>query len=183
MNEGEDQQPAPRLFPTNHKSRIGSYLSWPTGAMALSEALASVPQSQWLSVDFWEHHPKHHQGNWPKRYVILEVEYRRRRDKYVTDAQAEPHWALSVSPVPREQRAKVKTVLESTGFQRVAGWLRSHESLHGREGRVTLALIWNSDTEVLEYEDAGKAVPEVTTDSGERRRIRTESETESGKHT
>lgn len=182
MSIGETQ-PAGRLFPTTSKERIGSYLSWPTGATALSEALGSVEQASCLEVTFQEHWPKPHQGKWPVRFSVLEVEYRRIRNAHMTGPWAEPHWKLCVRPVPREQRAKVRAALESVGFQHVADWLRSHESLHGREGRVTLALFWNSDTEVLECEAAGKAVPEVTTDSGARWRIRTESETESGKHT
>ena len=161
--------PKERLFPTRRKGRIGSYLSWPVGAKVVSEAFAAVPQAKEFEVEFAEPWPKYHQGRWPVRIPVLEVEYRRYRNPHLSGFWAEPDWTLIVRPVPRELKPKVRSALETIGFKRAGEWLTQNERLHGREGSVRFCVLWNSESDGLEFETKGNAVPEVTTDVAIRR--------------
>ncbi len=166
----EENQPAQLILPTKRKARIASYLSWPLGARALSVAFSGSTQASRLALEFWDHWPKFHQGKWPPRFPVLELEYRRYRSVYIMGEWAKPHWSLCVRPVPREMKSRVSESLQAQGLSRVAKWLDRNAGLFGREGHVTLVTLWNSTSSCLEYEVRGSAVPEVTTDVALRRK-------------
>ncbi len=44
------------LFPTTHKSKISSKLSYPVGAELISAELASVPQAATFGINFYGGH-------------------------------------------------------------------------------------------------------------------------------
>jgi hypothetical protein len=163
VNEHEPQ-PEARLFPTRHKAKIGSYLSWPTGAQCISRALAATVQANWIELSFHTHWPAYPRGRWPTRFMVINVAYSRQRNMHVTGHAAEPAWAIYIYPVPRELRATIRSALDTVGFLQISVWLKAHEQLHGREGRVAFSLFWNADANALETEESGKAVPNVIHD-------------------
>jgi hypothetical protein len=161
-----DSEPKPeeRLFPTRSKEKIGSYLSWPAGAQSVSRALAASAQAGRIELRFSAHWPTYSRGQWPARFLVARVEYSRHRTPHRTGHWADPAWQICIHPVPRESKTVIRSALETDGFARIASWLKSHEHLHGREGRVECSLFWNSDTKSLEAEESGKALPDVIHD-------------------
>jgi hypothetical protein len=162
------QQESVRLFPTTHKKRIGAYLSWSVGTERLSQAFLAIPQAGQVEVCFHEHWPSYHQGKWPSKFSVLEVQYCRYRNVHQTGKWAEPNWEITVRPVPREQKHQIREALETHGFATVSRWLEQNARISGREGRVTLVVTWDSSTGDLSYAVQGVAVPEVTTDAATR---------------
>lgn len=163
MNDRETQ-PEERLFPTRYKEKIGSYLSWPTGAQSISRALAAAAQTGCIELRFSAHWPTYRRGQWPARFLVTRVQYSRYRNPHMTGRWAEPSWEIHIHPVLRESRAIIRSALEANGFARIVAWLKSHEQLHGREGRVEYSLFWNANAEGLDAEESGKAVPDVIHD-------------------
>lgn len=167
---GEEHQLAQLIFPTERKERIASYLSWPLGAKALSAALSGCTQASRLALEFRDQWPKFHQGKWPSRFPVLEVKYLRHRNVHQTGEQAKPHWSLCIRAVPREMKSRVAETLQSQGLGDAAKWLDRNAGMFGREGRVTLVILWDSTSNSLNYDVRGIAVPEVTTDAALRRK-------------
>jgi hypothetical protein len=128
-----------RMIPTRHKAKLPRYLSYPIGAQALTEALASAPRAEAFTVSFWgkpvwpdsrfrrdlaEQHP----------YTILVAEYRPREKPGYGGCRSlaekgwyDEKWQLTVYPVVRELRHLANRLLLDRGLPLVVEWLRSSQ--------------------------------------------------------
>jgi hypothetical protein len=84
------------MIPTRHKAKLSKALSWPLGALAISEGLADAPHVGDLTLSFWAWGVASHlqRFNEPTPYTILTARYTRsHRPGYsASDAMIEAGW-------------------------------------------------------------------------------------------
>src|SRR5208282_4320564 len=136
----EENQEKEFIIPTRYKTQIGSYLSWPVGAMELTKAFLHVPQIKELQLAFWESYPKKPQGKWPVSFSVIEAQYSHPQHPLLG---ANSDWELCVYPVPRNMRAEIRKPLAQHGFNLIANWLVEHARFSGRESNLRLIGTWN----------------------------------------
>ena len=151
------------VIPTMYKSKIGSYLSWPVGAVELTKALLVVPQITEFQLKFRDHYPTHSKGKWPVSFPVIEARYAFHRTQFAPIAGInEGHWNFEILPVPRNMRAEIREAFQQQGFGLIAQWLVAHADFSSREGNLSLASIWNSETKELTFESRDYVLPEVS---------------------
>jgi len=159
----EKNQEEEFIIPTRYKTQIGSYLSWPVGAMELTKALLGVPQIRVLELRFSEHYPKYPKGKWPASFRVIEAQYTYHRTQYAPFAGwNDVHWYFDVFPVPRNMRAEIRVALQKHGFRTVAEWLLGHAAFSGRESSLRYTGHWNSETKELSFGSHEYVLPEVS---------------------
>jgi len=152
------------IIPTRYKTPIGSYLSWPVGAMELTKAFLSVPQIKELELTFSQHYPAPHQGNWPARFSVIEARYVYPRTHLGSV------WAFHIFPVPRNRRSEIRKALLHRGFDLLGKWLIGNAGLSGRAGNVLFNGVWNSELKDLSFESRDYPLPEISTAKGRSRK-------------
>jgi hypothetical protein len=151
------------IIPTRLKSKIGSYLSWPTGALELTKALSKVPQIKSLQLEFCESSQNQRKGKWPVSCRVIEVRYAYHRTKYAPIAGwNDGSWNLMILAVPREIRSKIREALKAQGFGLIEDWLKCHAHFSGREGNLNFVGNWNSELDELDFEQRETVLPEVS---------------------
>ncbi len=159
------------IIPTRYKTQIGSYLSWPIGAMELTKSLLHVPQIKELQLKFYESYPKKPQGKWPVSFSVIEARYAYHRTEYAPIAGVnDANWYLNVYPVPRLMRAEIREALKQHGFRLLADWLIDHAKLSNREGNLNFKGVWNSESKELTFGSQDYVLPEVSSDKQRNKR-------------
>jgi len=137
------------MIPTTYKAKIPQTLSYPVGAEKISDVLASVPQLKDLSISFHTFNPVKHQKGRQEPYPILEVEYvyspaARTTSNWVIEAgMCDPRWQITVKPVPRDLKNKVKEELDAVGFPRLVKWMHERKNINGREGCERISFLFD----------------------------------------
>ena len=151
------------IIPTRYKSKIGSYLSWPAGALELTKALSSVPQIKLLRLEFNGHPQNQRKGSNPVSFRVIEVRYAYHRTQYAPIAGwNDGSWNLAILAVPREIRSKIRDALKEHGFGLIANWLTNHAEFSGREGNLNYVGTWNSELNELSFGQRESVLPEIS---------------------
>ena len=110
------------LIRTGLRDKLPRELAYPVGGERISDALAGVPQFEWLWIAF-NHHPwpalRH--GVPPPSAADFKVVLR-----VVFNQKSRPHqnsWSLTVHAVPREFQSKARDLLVQVGLPEVRRWL------------------------------------------------------------
>ena len=150
------------IIPTRYKARISSQLSWPTGALEITEAFSEVPQIRELQLSFSPHYPNPHQGKWPVSFSVIEVQYANGRSKLSNCSD----WDIRVYPVPRRMRAEIREELEIRGFEVLGKWLIDHARFSGHSGDLRFSCVWNLELKTMTFESHDYVLPEVSVKKG-----------------
>lgn len=119
---------APR---TIYRSKIGSHLSYPVKFSELCDSLSPAMEELAVGVRFSAFLAPR-QNEVRVEYSIVEASY---------DPDGEPCWELEVSPIPRDIREEVRSVLLPALTQEVrswfvakhaSGWCSTYHALRGR---------------------------------------------------
>ena len=156
MNAEQDQVNE-FIIPTGFKTKISSSLSWPTGAMELTKALADVPQLKELEVWFSDSFEIRQQGKWPAVFPAIEVRYARHRNVPGFNTG----WCLVVRPVPRNVKSEISEALRKHGFKLIADWLIIHASLSKQDGNSFFKGVWSSELKELTFGTRDYILPQV----------------------
>jgi hypothetical protein len=146
------------IIPTLFKDSIGSYLSWPTGAAELTKAFSTAPQINELQLKFYEGLPKYPKGKWPSKFKVICLRY----GNHQGPTFGTSGWEISVSPVLRPLRAKIRAALNQTGFEVLLKWLIQHANFSGRESNLSYSSIWDSDKSELTFGLHEYVLPEIS---------------------
>jgi len=136
-------------IPTLSKAKISHHLSYPIGAGAISEALASAAQLAELKLHFYSW-----SDLWLKTgyYEFLRVEYL----NDATPAQEHPishlykrppqyRWEIVVQPVPRVVRHAIKQYILESALPDIASWLSERVAL-AQQGSDMLTFFYDERT-------------------------------------
>ena len=155
----EESQEKEFIIPTRYKEQIGSYLSWPVGAMELTKTFLNVPQIKELQVKFGQYHWMPHQGKWPVSFSVIEVRYAHPRHQLLIANNSD--WEFFIYPVPRNTRAEIRKALTLHDFKLIGGWLHDHAKFSGRASNLRFTGVWNSELKELIFESRDNVLPEV----------------------
>ncbi len=142
------------LFPTRHKSKISSKLSYPIGAELISSELAPVPQAQSFDIRF------HDKYEWMETrgepYPILTVHHNGTADFF------DAGWHIAVEPIPRVLKHEIAAALKSEFFTLIRQWLQKDATLNARHGQHEVRVIFDERGETMlrleEYHRPGEAL-------------------------
>jgi hypothetical protein len=139
------------VIPTLSRAKISRHLSYPIGAEAISESLASVPQFAELKLLFYS--SKYHTPLRSKEYEFLRVEYlnnAKSGEKWpIANLYGRPlqgRWEIAVQPVPRVLRHSVKQYIVDCALPQMRNWLVERAQLL-RRGSDLLAFFYDEETE------------------------------------
>ena len=157
MNPAEGQEEE-FVIPTRYKVGISSRLSWPLGAKELTKNLGDVPQLKELQLSFTTEYKFNQQGKWPAVSIVFDIRYSPR--PFIESAS---RWQVTVYPVPRIMRAKVREALAVHGFKSMADWLCKGTKFSGQESNFSFSGFWHSESDQLSYTTHDYIVPEIST--------------------
>lgn len=141
------------MIPTRYRWRISRDLAFPLGAKQISEALEGVPQYASLSIRFSCHVNLKTASrireilDSGERLGVLEARYRHVRPnrsasrELIETGWYEETWDLSVHPVPRERKFATRTLLLTTGLQKIRTWLETPRPETWRDGNHYCCLL------------------------------------------
>lgn len=152
----EEGQEKGFIIPTRYKVQISSKLTWPLGAKELSESLVDVPQIEKFQLVFQVPFKMPQQGKWPGSFSVLKVEY-----NHPPFLSEHSDWTLSIHPVPRQIRAKVRESLSTQSLNSVVQWIAEHAEISGRGSYLRFELIWNCELEQLTFDSHDYVLPGV----------------------
>ncbi len=163
MKTAEENQEKEFIIPTRYRTQIGSYLSWPAGAVELTEAFLTVPQIKDLQLEFSDGDSRYPKGKWPASFLVVEAKYTwHRRQNPVMAQIVNTGWSLGISPVPRNIRAEIREALRQGGFRVLVEWFAAHVEYSGREGNLSLRGFWSSETKELAFKTRDYILPEIS---------------------
>lgn len=145
------------VIPTKYKTQVSSRLSWPLGAMEITKNLAGVPQLEKLQLSFATHHKFNQQGEWPAMSVVFELRYS--PQPFGEDVS---NWQISVYPVPKNMRAKVREAFASYGFKSIVDWLNKNANFSSRASDLGFLGFWHSEGDKLSFSTHNYIVPEIS---------------------
>ena len=157
MNPAEGQEDE-FIIPTRYKVGISSRLSWPLGAKELTKNLADVPQLNELQLSFTTGYKFNQQGKWPAVSIVFNIQYSPQ-----SFTEKDSRWQITVFPVPRNLRAKVREALAIHGFKSMADWLGENAKFSGQESSRSFSGFWHSEGNELSYSTHDYVVPEIST--------------------
>jgi len=134
----------PIIFPTRFKARISRHLSYAVAAELISSEFADVPQAASLDIRFFDRYQTMKTRQDP--YVIFEVSYRGMREGFLAVG---PGWHITVRPVPRLLKHRVKEVLVRDCFPKVRAFLRSYAGADARYGKHEIQVTFDERSESL----------------------------------
>ena len=152
------------MFPTRFKGRISHKLSYPVTAKEISDALADVPQSPQLTIEFYgrwrqllesknPHLLKMVSFDTGRQYAVLEVSFGFRSKKLPDNGVVfERAWQIVIRPVPRILRHAINQLLKKQAFPAVRRWLFERSNLSSSHGVQTLTAIYDEGKEELRLE-------------------------------
>jgi hypothetical protein len=149
------------IIPTRFKSKLPQRLSFPIGAETLSEALSSVPQFKKLTVTFFYYAKA---NDFPKesvKFSVIEVKFRNLKPDqnsskdFIEQGFYEETWEITVKPVPRELKFKIKQHLVAEGLPKIKDWLSMERPESWLEGRKNLEVIYHKTGDLLSYKESG----------------------------
>ena len=149
------------IIPTKFKSKLPQRLSFPIGAETLSEALLSVPQFEKLTATFFYYSKA---NDFPKESVefsVIEVKFRNLKSnqnspqQFIDEGFYEETWEITVKPVPRELKQKIKQHLVAEGLPKIREWLSMERQASWLEGRKSLEVSYNKIADVLMNKEEG----------------------------
>jgi hypothetical protein len=138
-----------KIIPTSHRAKIPKALSYPLGAKIISEALAGVPQFDYLHINFryWNKLARHHGTEIP--YQVLEARYSGPLRSFsasksmVEKGYYSPTWEITVSAIPRSLRHLLQSKLITEALPAIRVWLTTNPDLGEREGGHALTFIFD----------------------------------------
>jgi hypothetical protein len=152
------EETQPIIIPTLSRAKIPRNLSYPVGAGAISEALASVAQFQELKLIFYS--SKFDIGVRSGRYELRSYEFL--RVEYLHNAKPgeeqpvsslslyprppQSRWKIVVQPVPRVLRHQINQYILKSALPEVRRWLTERTQL-SRQGSELLAFFYDEKAE------------------------------------
>jgi len=140
------------MIPTVLKSQISKELSFPLGAMKISEALEGVPQYSCLTLAFYPHWDQ--TPSQTRRLLdageslrVMEATYRNIRPgrcgsrNLIHMGWYDETWGLAVYPVPRDVKAVVADLLLTAGLPSIRRWLEIERPESWCDGRHHCRLV------------------------------------------
>ena len=129
-----------KIIPTGHRAKIPKALSYPLGAKIISEALAGVPQFDYLNINFrfWNKLARHHGTEIP--YQVMEARYSGPLRFFSASKSTfekgyySPTWEITVSAVPRSLRHLLQSKLVGEALPAIRAWLTTNPHSGEREG-------------------------------------------------
>ena len=149
------------IIPTKYKSTLPQRLSFPIGAEILSEALLSVPQFEKLTVTFFYYSKA---NDFPKESVefsVVEIRFRNLKPnqnspkQFIDEGFYDETWEITVKPIPRELKSKIKQHLIAQGLPKIKEWLSVKRPASWLEGRKSLEVLYHKIDDVLKYKENG----------------------------
>lgn len=133
-----------KIIPTGHRAKIPKALSYPLGAKIISEALAGVPQFNYLNVNFryWNRLARHHGTEIP--YQVMEARYTgplrffSASKSMFEQGYYSPTWEITVFAVPRSLRHLLQSKLVTEALPSIRAWLTTNPHSVEREGGHSL---------------------------------------------
>jgi len=142
------------LFPTRHRSKISSKLSYPVGAELISAQLATVPQARTFDISF-SSAQNYFLKNRGDPYAIFSV-------WFAGTKEYEPGWHVRVQPVPRVLKHTVAAALKAEFFPQIRKWLVKYAPLDARHGAHIIRVIFDEKSETMlkleEHHPCGEAL-------------------------
>lgn len=149
------------MIPTQYKAKLGRELSYPLGAMEITEALAGAPHVEDLSLGFYREAVRPASEfrqilDEERPYAVVVGEYRPRRplgysgSHYLAEAGFyDEKWELHVYPVLREARHAAHRLLIEQGLPAISRWLRSSKPTTWCQHWQRLEMILDPAAEIL----------------------------------
>ncbi len=165
METGKNIENEPFVIPTAYRAKIAHTLAFPIGAEALSKAFAELPQFTQFEVSFASRQWRRSNVVGDVLCLVLTVSYRRSGTSLTTGEWAikhgflEPRWQITVHPVFRTIKHKVRTSLEKA-MPGVCSWLLANSTAETRLGNLELTLTYNETDDNMSSEVAEKLEPE-----------------------
>ena len=146
------------MIPTKFKSKLPKTHSYPIGAELLSESLASVPQLEALSLNFYGLWAFEGKGNLQSVLKVNHINIRESQyssKSLVAQGFYNDTWEIVLYPVLAERKAELKRLLLFEGLPKVKEWLSAKRSQTWLEGRRTLSVSFDSNSRSLRYDEVG----------------------------
>jgi len=129
---------------TLYKCKLSKHLSYPFGLEALSEQLRGVPQAGQISVRFSDVSDLKNKTAMLGRHRILDCRY---------CPHDEHKWQLSIYPVTREAKPRIRELLIEEGIPRVRAWFEPVRSDFWLSDLHYLAVFFDVRPDELIYEE------------------------------
>ena len=144
-------------IPTLGKSQLPRGFSYPLGASAVGDALASVPQYDKFTLSFSSQSPILHPPLRIPGYPVIRFTYSNYPEYTPRPASATvrprrqggERWHFDVLPVLFERREIIQPLLISTGLPLLRDWLTGPDSPAGQTKRLACSIWYFEDTGVM----------------------------------
>jgi hypothetical protein len=143
------------MIPTRSKNKLPQTLSYPLGAMAITEALTDAPHTSELVLYFWdrpdwsasEFHRTLRDGL-PSKVLVAKFTPSHNpgyggKVSLMETSWSAVHWSIGVYPVLRESRHSVAELLKRQALPAVVEWLRGSESIGWDRCRHSIEFVFN----------------------------------------
>lgn len=124
-----------QIIPTRYRTKIPQTLSYPIGAMSISEALLGAPQFNELILEFRFLGLPVRSSDRTTPYQILRAQYSgpgRYDSAHQIDGKGQ--WTIIVEPVPRTLRHMVQEKVLKESLPSMKAWLIANYHSNEREG-------------------------------------------------
>jgi len=151
------------MIPTSNKSKISCKHSYPLGAKTISETLGDLPQSSNFTISFSSYDS--HNASISATIRVMNIEYSFHRPKSESMMRlgfGTPKWKITVYPVPRQLKHRVKEVTLATGIPLLREWCIAHADITGDEGCERISAIFHPTTEEIRFEHFSNMNPKVS---------------------
>ncbi len=136
------------VIPTTLRAKIGKTLSYPIGAEAVSAVLQDTPQFGKLRISFHNRYQRLKDRGQP--YSILTVSFLGRER---TVSAEDDEWAISIRPIPRDRKHKLKTELQVEVLPKIREWLLEHAALERRHELRYIDVTYDERVKTLKVEE------------------------------
>ena len=132
-----------KIIPTSYRAKIPKTLSYPLGAKTISEALAGVPQFDYLNINFRRSRLAGHPAT-KIPYQVMEARYSGPSHSFsasksmIEKGYYSPTWEITVLTVPRSLRHLLQGKLVAEALPAIREWLTTNPHSGEREGGHTL---------------------------------------------
>ncbi|HXM24329.1 MAG TPA: hypothetical protein VN948_23945 [Terriglobales bacterium] len=132
-----------KIIPTSYRAKIPKTLSYPLGTKTISEALAGVPQFDYLNINFRRSRLAGHPAT-KIPYQVMEARYSGPSHSFsasksmIEKGYYSPTWEITVLTVPRSLRHLLQGKLVAEALPAIREWLTTNPHSGEREGGHTL---------------------------------------------
>jgi hypothetical protein len=148
------------ILQTSYRSKLPKGWSYPVGAELLSRALAGIDGAADRALYFNDYHirdSRHRRlREQDEPYPIVSVGYRSpwsdaERQSCAARGLVEV-WAITIDPVPSDQRAQVRRCVEASGLHLIREWLERARGSKTNLGRGSCRILYHQGRERLLFE-------------------------------